>query len=687
MARRLANPPPDKPRPPAKIGEIRQSQALLTFGIGAVVDFPLHSAMPLGLDFWPERRKCPAVHEADLEAILGKDWFQAPPVADEDHHWPSLLAASRFPRWLSCPRCHSLGMVRELSQEGEEHTAVFGSRWAFESVRGGRPRCQRVKDGRPCDGVGIPTRLLIACYHPGEVAEQDHPGHVDDFPWLDWAHSERNTDTEKDTEKGEDAPRNRRKDIVGQDHFLSLVSVGESLAIDDLVVKCSCGSSRSLAGVFSPNALSGIRRCKGWRPWLESRSDALGCNRPIKVFLRGATNLHLPVTETVISIPPVSSRLNSVIEDHVAELRRRWEDICEERAEARGSPPDLQPFVTRQVRKLREDGFDRENDFTDQDVIAIFFDRLRGRQSRQKKPQETAEGRRLAECQALRKGEVNPSGNFDAHPVPIGGHWKKWFAHLVQVHRLREVTALLGFRRITRDNPDVLSTAARYAPLSIQPMRWLPAIELRGEGLFLELEPGRLHEWENQPAVQERLRPLMEHFQKLALREEWESVRPPSARFILVHTLAHLLIRQLTLECGYSSASLRERLYVSAANEQQNCGPESEMAAFLIYTSTPDADGSLGGLVRMGETDRLFPLLTEALRQATWCSSDPICCTTSGQGTDGLNRAACHACALVPETSCERGNRFLDRGLVIPARGEDGGASFFDWSVLKEEAT
>lgn len=676
---RHRNAEPEKPKGPTKIGEIRQSQALLTFGIGSVVDFPLHSAMPLGLDFWPDRKKCPAVREADLETILGKDWFQAPAVADEEHYWPPLMAAVRFPRWLYCPRCNSLGMVRELNQEGEVRKDAFGSRWAFESVRGGKPRCLRANGNRPCDGIGIPTRLLVACYHSRDGIEADHPGHIDDFPWLEWAHCERNPELEKK----EDAPRGRVQELVGADHFLSLISIGQSLAIDDLLIQCSCGSRRSLGGAFSPDALKGIRRCKGWRPWLESRSDATGCDRLLKVFLRGATNLHLPVTESVISIPPVSSRLNTILEDHTAELRRLWDNTCEDQAEANQAPPDLQSFVPRQVRRLRNEGFDRDMEFSDSEVIAVLVDRLRGIQNRQKKPQETAEGRRWAECQALRQGEDNPFGHFDAHPVHLPDLWKDWFGHVVQVHRLREVTALLGFRRITRDNPDVLSTAVRYAPLSLQPMTWLPAIELRGEGLYLELQSERLRQWEKQPAVQERMQPLLDHFEKLALREHWDNVRPPSARFVLVHTLAHLLIRQLTLECGYSSASLRERIYVTMAEEQK----KEEMAGFLIYTSTPDADGSLGGLVRMGETDRLFPLLTEALRQATWCSSDPICFTTPGQGTDGLNRGACHACALVPETSCERGNRFLDRGLVIPARGNDDGASYFDWNVLGEEPT
>src|SRR5262249_2155271 len=157
-------------------------------------------------------------------------------------------------------------------------------------------------------------------------------------------------------------------------HYLSLISIGESLAIDDLLVQCSCESRRSLSGVFSPNALRGIRRCKGWRPWLESRSDTAGCDRPLKVFLRGATNLHLPVTDTVISTPPVSSRLNTVLEEHIADLRKLWETTCEEMAEARGPKPDLQAFVKRRVSKLRDDGFDRDREFQDSDVIAILAD-------------------------------------------------------------------------------------------------------------------------------------------------------------------------------------------------------------------------------------------------------------------------------------------------------------------------
>jgi hypothetical protein len=130
---------------------------------------------------------------------------------------------------------------------------------------------------------------------------------------------------------------------------------------------------------------------------------------------------------------------------------------------------------------------------------------------------------------------------------------------------------------------------------------------------------------------------------------------PPIApRFVLVHSLAHALIEQLSLDAGYPAASLRERLYVS-----------DEMAGLLIYTATSDSAGSLGGLIAQTRPDRLASLVLEALGRAAWCSADPVCIESTGSGADGLNLAACHACSLLPETSCEEKNTMLDRGLLI----------------------
>ena len=105
--------------------------------------------------------------------------------------------------------------------------------------------------------------------------------------------------------------------------------------------------------------------------------------------------------------------------------------------------------------------------------------------------------------------------------------------------------------------------------------------------------------------------------------------------------MSHILMRQLCYECGYHASSIRERLYVS-----------EERLGVLIYTADGDSEGSLGGLVRQGETQRITKTIRSSIERAAWCSNDPICSELPEHGVDGLNRAACHACSLVPETSC-----------------------------------
>jgi hypothetical protein len=233
-----------------------------------------------------------------------------------------------------------------------------------------------------------------------------------------------------------------------------------------------------------------------------------------------------------------------------------------------------------------------------------------------------------------------------AHPV---------IASLVLLHRLREVRALRGFQRL-----GVPGAADPYtspcAPLSREALNWLPAIEVYGEGVYFELDSNRLEEWSHRAEVSARVMRLQ------AKRDEAfpESAGSPlTPQFLLIHTLAHLLINQLALDCGYSSSSLRERIYVGA-----NASGD-EWAGALIYTATASSDGTLGGLVRQGQPRLFGQTLQAAIENATWCSSDPLCIESAGQGIDALNLAACHACAIVSETSCEHRNVLLDRALVV----------------------
>jgi hypothetical protein len=137
----------------------------------------------------------------------------------------------------------------------------------------------------------------------------------------------------------------------------------------------------------------------------------------------------------------------------------------------------------------------------------------------------------------------------------------------------------------------------------------------------------------------------------------------------MLHTLSHLLIRELALECGYNAASIRERIYADTSGLRPQAG-------ILIYTAAADSDGTLGGLVDLGKPENLGRLLEQALNRSKICSSDPLCSEHDPEKDRSLHGSSCHACSLVAETSCEPGNRYLDRSLLIPTL-ERGDAAFF----------
>jgi hypothetical protein len=243
------------------------------------------------------------------------------------------------------------------------------------------------------------------------------------------------------------------------------------------------------------------------------------------------------------------------------------------------------------------------------------------------------------------------------------------FGSVLLVHRLREVRVLHGFHRYSYDS-DLVDV--NLGPRGRE--RWLPAVESFGEGVLLTLNEDTLSNWENDPRVISRVALLERRRQLSAIGSRLDGV---SARLVLLHTLAHALIRELSFSCGYSAASLRERVYANAGEVPQ--------AGILIYTAAGDAEGTLGGLVRQGESPRLLRTVMRTLERAAWCSSDPLCGESHGQGLDSLNLAACHGCSLVSETSCERGNMMLDRALLIGLPDVPG---FFSEAIqsMREEA-
>lgn len=456
-------------------------------------------------------------------------------------------------------------------------------------------------------GLLIPSRFVIACGR----------GHIDDFPWVKWTH--RGTSCKN--------PR------------LKIEQTGLSTALSSIVVKCeSCHAKNDLGEIFRPNSLARFGSCKGRRPWLgKDNYEPHGCGEPLVVLQRGSASVYFPVLESAISIPPFSSAIHAFLRPHWDTLKFTSDEntlatILKSILEGTGANFDLNMLMNAVKSKKFFMDSDDTRDIRPDEYIAL-----------------------------CAPPEKDPESDFYGKPENIPDKFKDLISHITLVHRLREIRVIYSFTRI---EPDTLN----LAPLSSRQENWLPAMEVNGEGIFIELSASGIKAWKDQGG-----RPLINRIQQIeAIRRSlqtegnWVIQEVIKPEFILVHTLAHLVIRQLTLECGYSSSALRERIYTS---DGSNGMPP--MHGFLIYTGSADSEGGLGGLVRQGKKERIEEILLGILEQARWCSSDPLCIESTGQGMNSLNLAACHACLLLPETACEYRNCYLDRGVIVGVAHEN----------------
>jgi hypothetical protein len=393
-------------------------------------------------------------------------------------------------------------------------------------------------------------------------------------------------------------------------------------------------------GIFTKETWQRFPDCRGKRPWLAAPDE--GCQHKMRAVQRGASNMYFSVTASALSIPPWSDRLQEALGVH-------FDPICNAEPEDRATyirilaRGDLAPVLA-------------ELEMTPEALAAEIERRLTAHSAIQTNDLRVEEYRQFTGSVAVQGADRE----FEIRPRPVPERIRPWFSKLVKVVRLREVRALTGFTRI---NPPG-DPNAPVARLSVQNLDWLPAVEVRGEGIFLGFDEPALRTWEEEPDVKARVAII-----DARRRAEWverygsDGAAPPSVtpRFVMIHTFAHALMRQLTLDCGYSSTALRERLYVSSG--------ETGMSGVLVYTATTDDDGTLGGLQRQGDPERIGRTVEAALHAQAWCSSDPLCIEDMLSGDDSMSLAACHACALAPETSCEEFNRFLDRALLVGAPG------------------
>ncbi|MCW5643001.1 MAG: DUF1998 domain-containing protein [Rhodoferax sp.] len=585
------------------LGTVRRSQLITTYGIGAIIDLEAGSFMPSGLEDWAHATRFASlsISEPRLQTQLKVTHFRAAPILELIPNSFGKVDSRKTTPAVRFPEWHECPKCHRLGVE----EAPF-------EAKGNRLRCVG------CNVLVNPVRFVVACRR----------GHISDFPWSWWAH------------------RNHPDGMCDRP-TLFLRSHGSSAALSDLYVECvACkGTRSSLGDAFGAKTFEGKRSCTGARPWLHDRE---GCDEIPRAIQRGASNVHFAVVASALSIPPASQPAFQAVEELMQVLRH----------------------IPESTRMDALDGFAAERGF-DPGELRAAYEATQAVQSGDGRYTDAVS--RAEEYRALcTTTQDDPQAGYVPHfqndVRPAEGAMSRWFDLVGAVSRLREVRALAGFSRIEPypvAGERILDAIAdgHVSPLAADPAPdWLPAAEIRGEGIFLRFRNDRIEQWlQRNPALAGRAAVLDRVSAAVAARRGYARDYVITPRLLLVHSFSHALIRQLSLDCGYSASSLRERLYVS---EPLDGAPA--MSGLLVYTGSPDSDGSLGGLVRMSDQALLEQVILRTVAGAGWCGSDPVCLETDpAQAGERISGAACHSCLLLPETACEKFNRELDRTMLV----------------------
>lgn len=619
---------------------IRMSQVIGVFGPGAMLDLPERSVVVGGLDKWDMRapNAFASIEEPRLarllhqrlagDARLGVDRppeLRTPPRDPNDRRLARpAVEAPVFPQWFVCD-------VTEGDIPGRRRLVRFNDLLP-------PTRKEHVAEDRKRRRAS-PVRFVCGCTK----------GHLQDIDWRHILHGEGAVCREP----------------------MWLVDSGTSADPRDTQISCDCGQSLTLEELFQPGRLG---RCRGERPWIGDR-DPVACGAPkgLSLLTRSATNTYFPQVATVISLPRTEDELSRRVQQHWSVLRKAKDSAWV--AIAREANPAIAAAL---------------ESFTDEEVLArvtALGDEAgsgdAGADPRVAEFELFSSGRRLIgenmphallHAETLDRAEWDPGLDPDLQVV----------GSLVAVHRLREVSCLYGFTRfepaaLATDDLEDVGLAVEGAPLGRSPT-WLPAVEQFGEGIFLTLDPSALAAWLSRPGLLARSARLAGGVAAWEMARRARAVQADRAQlgervrpeYVMAHSLAHALMVEVTLDCGYPASALKERVYAPAGAPAR--------AGVLLYTAAPGAQGTLGGLVEV--TLRFAQVLRTALERLRLCSGDPLCADHDPTAADedrALHGAGCHGCLLVAETCCEARNLHLDRALLVDTVGTTG-AGFFDFA-------
>jgi hypothetical protein len=646
----------------AKVGSSRPSSLIHTYGPGALLDLPHFTVLPLGLDDWepvwkrrtdsPKPLFAPRLLE-EVRTWLGWQVKEIRPYPRQENVTPYSrdgadlgVPAIVFPQWFRCTRCDFLGPLTRFEYVNQhpyrpdeahfEHAACPGRARAGAGARAASPAKTKRKNPD-----AVPARYLLVCLD----------GHLDEFPYSHWVHGS--------TPCTENPPL-RMVDHTG--------GKGASAAIE-----CgACGARRRMNEAQGQAGRAKLPKCRGRHPHLDGYEPD-GCGRDTRLMLVGASNLWFSASASVIVMPVAEAERDAAAADALAAAlgREMLEDYADRiprlRTVAKPLLPqalDLDDVSDAELADLVRLALAPEPTAEEEDARRQVWDPIDVLRPEWAYLTREVLGQQVKE---------EPSGLVLSQrdtPEVV----RPRIDRVVAVDRLRKVNALIGFTRV--DDVDRLSDAAgRLVRLSRTGRpAWAVGTEDLGEGIFLQFDEPSVAAWEKRVrgsaawAAHEgaHWRNVTNRWSETAEIENIQArLRPP--RYWLVHTFAHVLIRELAAYSGYGAASMIERIYAWEGDEER-----APAAGLLIATTASDSDGTLGGLVRLSNPSLLGPRIDQALRRARRCSSDPICAQRQPkEPEDFLHGAACHCCVFASETTCERSNRFLDRRFLVSLPGSD----------------
>jgi len=627
------------------IGSIRPSQLITSFGPGSLVNLEHDTVMILGLQFWKrdtnEEKFFKRVSHPYLSRQLEKNYFKMPISGDK-----SAIPCISFPQWAVCQECHRL----------QKHPKTTNSKNGFF--------CRYCKSDLPL-------------FHSTFVQICDN-GHIQEFPWERWAHLNEKIGAtgRKQCTKGDD-----------EEPKLEFITTQKGTSLSNYKVRClHCDESRTMTGATDRKKFRqlGFKECYKNQPWLNI-DDKKSCDEDIYGVQVNSSSVYYPSTVTSLLIPNWIHDVDEVLDENYG---ANYNTIRADRKYGKSFD---------QIMDYHKDGMFKKVLETYSKEVVIKRLELR---------YESANLEISTEGEALDQ-EFDDFSDVDIRTIKGPTHDRKvdiepmvidsssslndyGIGSLKKFHRLVSIQVLRGFTRGTPPDPYATETQMRkkhpfrkissgsqknYETGELEEIDWLPAVETRGEGLFFKFDETRLQNWEKRPKVIERFNVIVDSYAEnidAQERSEKQNVleRFSSPRYLLLHTFAHLLIREIADYAGYHEASLKERIYSTSDKTMRN--------GIMIYTSSSSSEGSLGGLVRLGDVKKFEEIIENTVKRSNSCSRDPLCGETNPviaqnnkiTSSTQLSGSSCYSCTLLPETSCQNFNNLLDRWMLEDT--EDG---------------